>query len=47
MKGGGEEEKPETVLFVHSTPTGELMKALIETGKDFRRGTKIRPIKFI
>ena len=45
--GKGEELEPETVLFIPSTPRGELLKLLKETDQDFRRGTKIKPIKFI
>ena len=34
-------------MFVPSTPGGELMKAMKETDSDFRKGTKIKPIKFV
>ena len=43
----GEGGEPETVLFIPSTPRGELMKAMREADRDFRRGTTIRPIKFV
>ena len=47
-KGVGEEDlEPETVVFIPSTPRGELLKMLKETDRDFRRGTTIPPIKFI
>ena len=38
--GRGEEGEPETVIFVPSTPRGELMKAMREADIEFRRGTK-------
>ena len=46
-RGEQAEQQPETVMFVPSTPGGELMKALKETDRDFRKGTKIKPIKFV
>ena len=38
---------PETVIFVPSTPRGELVKRLREADDQFRRGSKVRAIKFI
>ena len=46
-RGGVEELEPETVLCIHSSPRGELLKIMRETDKDFRKGTTIRPIKFV
>ena len=42
-----DELEPETVMFVPSTPNGELAKLMKKADSDFRRGTKMRPIKFI
>ena len=39
--------EPETVMFIPSTPRGELLNTLKETDRDFRKGTNIKPIKFI
>ena len=46
-RGEWEEQEPETVMFVPSTPRGELVKAMKEADNNFRKGTKIKPIKFI
>ena len=45
--GGRESMEPETVMFIPSTPRGELLNMLKETDRDFRKGTNIKPIKFI
>ena len=45
--GGGEDMEPETVMFIPSTPRGELLRLLKDTDRDFRKGTIIKPIKFI
>ena len=34
-------------MFIPSTPRGELLKLFKEADNDFRKGTKIKPIKFI
>ena len=47
ISDGGEELEPETVMFVPSTPRGELVKLMRDTDRDFRRGTKIQPMKFV
>ena len=43
-KGDGDSE---TVMFVPSTPKRELVKRLREADCNFRRGSRVRPIKFI
>ena len=42
-----DESEPETVIFVPSTPRGELVKRMRESDMQFRKGSKIRKIKFI
>ena len=42
-----EELEPETVMFIPSTPRGELLRRMREVDINYRRGTKIKPIKFI
>ena len=42
-----DESEPETVIFVPSTPRGELVKSMRESDAQFRKGSKIRQIKFI
>ena len=41
------ETESETVMFVPSTPRGELVKAMKEADTNFRKGTRIKPIKFV
>ena len=47
LKQGREEQEAETVMFVPSTPRGELVKAMKEADTNFRKGTRIKPIKFV
>ena len=42
-----DETEPETVLFIPSTPRGELLKRMRETDLQYRRGTDMRQIKFV
>ena len=42
-----DETDPETVMFLPSTPRGELMKRLKETDAQFRKGSGMQQIKFI
>ena len=42
-----DENEPETVIFVPSTPRGELVKRLRESDIQFRKGSNIRQIKFV
>ena len=39
--------EPETVIFIPSTPRGELLKLMKESESQFRKGSKIRQIKFV
>ena len=43
----GEETEPESIMFIPSTPNGELMKRLKEADATFRKGSSIRQIKLI
>ena len=40
-------EEIESVMFLPSTPHGELMKSVKEADRQFRRGTDIKRIKFV
>ena len=46
-RGDCAEQEAETVMFIPSTPRGELMRAMKEADINFRKGTKIKPIKFV
>ena len=48
LEGGNRDETDvETVMFVPSTPRGELVKLMRETDRNFRTGTTIKQIKFV
>ena len=46
-KESKDDTEPETVLFIPSTPGGELLKRMREADANYRRGTSMRQIKFI